>query len=365
MIDERRVHAAVLLLPIVVGSFRDIVSTNRILNLRAVLDISKNSNDPFGVMPFLYCPFPHAYTGECHNSACSNQWGQIKAEVGKKLGNLRVQQSRSASIGANISRSQYPAYYCRNTVVSTRHGNSTMTYKARILIIEDDRSIVDAIRLHFENFGYHLEAAHDGDTGLEKALQGRYQVIVLDLNLPGLDGLEVCKRIRKQDKTVRILMLSTRGEEVDRIVGLEVGADDYLPKPFGIRELSARTRVLLRRAEQDSKGPADGDPEELGFGDLRIDLKSRQVFLAGKSVDITPTEFDLLVTLAAHPGRAFDRQELLRTVWGYESAIYDKVVTTCANRLRAKLKDSSEEPRYIFTVRGVGYRFAKAELDPE
>lgn len=232
--------------------------------------------------------------------------------------------------------------------------------QSTILMVDDERGIVDAVSAHFETIGITVEAAYDGNEGLSKALSKKYDVIILDINLPGIDGLELCRALREKDKKVRILMLSTRGEEIDKVVGLEVGADDYLTKPFGVRELSARVKVMLRRVSEDNE-VTPTQPKDLLFGNLRISPYSRQAFLAEQDLELSPTEYDLLFFLAKHPGRAFSRSELLSGVWGYDSANYERVVTTCINRLRAKLGDDSDSSRYVQTVRGLGYRFGQQD----
>jgi len=228
----------------------------------------------------------------------------------------------------------------------------------RVLVVEDDREIAGLLKLHLEDAGCRVELAHDGASGLRKALEGTYSLVILDLMLPGLEGLELCRRLRAQADYTPILMLTAKSAEVDRVVGLELGADDYLTKPFSIRELLARVKALFRRME------ALAAPREVAgrieIAELAIDLDRRRVSVAGRLVELTAKEFDLLVQLARHPGRVYTRAQLLDHVWGYARDSYQHTVNSHINRLRAKIEDDPSQPRYVLTVWGVGYRF----LDP-
>jgi DNA-binding response OmpR family regulator len=231
-----------------------------------------------------------------------------------------------------------------------------------ILIIEDDPAIADLIELHLRDLGYCLDRATDGEEGLAKVLANSYALVILDLMLPELDGLEVCKRLRQKDQSLPILMLTARGEELDKVLGLELGADDYVTKPFGIRELMARLRALLRRAGAgEEEHPATGRGQKLVFAGLSIDLEKRKVVLDGERVELTAKEFDLLALFASHPGRAYSRDQLLEQVWGYQFSGYRHTVNSHINRLRAKIERDPAQPRFIRTVWGVGYRFAEPE----
>lgn len=232
----------------------------------------------------------------------------------------------------------------------------------KILIIEDDPDIVDLLKIHLQDIDFILDNARDGDQGLRKALDNDYELVILDLMLPGLDGLEVCKGIREKKKTLPILMLTAKAEEFDKVLGLELGADDYITKPFSIRELMARIKAILRRisALKESSRKSQED-KELLFGQLSINLAKRKVMLNNNSIDLTAKEFDLLVTFASNPGRAFTRENLLNTVWGYQFSGYDHTVNSHINRLRAKIEKDPSRPRYIKTVWGVGYKFAELE----
>jgi two-component system alkaline phosphatase synthesis response regulator PhoP len=232
----------------------------------------------------------------------------------------------------------------------------------KILIIEDDPNIVDLARIHIGDLGIDLDWSEDGESGLRKALQNQYKLIILDLMLPKLDGLEVCKRIRAENKFIPILMLTANSEELDKVLGLELGADDYLTKPFSIRELIARIKAILRRLEIDQE-KISGEPEapELEFRDLIIDLEKRKVTLAGDKIDLTAKEFDLLALFAKNPGRTYNRQQLLDIVWGYQFDGYDHTVNSHINRLRGKIEKDPSNPTFIKTVWGVGYRFVEHE----
>ncbi|MBU6272002.1 MAG: response regulator transcription factor [Betaproteobacteria bacterium] len=226
----------------------------------------------------------------------------------------------------------------------------------RILVIEDQRDIADLIALHLRDLGHEVVCLHDGVEGLEAARSGRFDLIVLDGMLPGRDGLEVLRALRLDRIDTPVLMLTARSGEIDRVLGLELGADDYLTKPFSIPELQARVKAILRRIERRPAAPA-GDDERLEFGELSIDTASREVRLGGRPVALTAREFDLLLHFARHPGRAFTRLQLLDAVWGTTFEGYEHNVNTHINRLRGKIETDPADPRYVLTVRGVGYRF--------
>jgi DNA-binding response OmpR family regulator len=239
---------------------------------------------------------------------------------------------------------------------------------AMILVIEDEVDMNNLIRTHLEAEGHTIVQAFDGPSALALVEQRAPDLVILDWMLPGLDGLAVCRRIR-QDHLMPILMLTARAEEIDRVLGLEVGADDYVVKPFGIRELLARVRALLRRVELDSlsvpapaaatspapqPGTGDEAPGIIVRGPLRINSEGHSATLDGADLDLTPKEFELLVLLAGHPGRAFSREFLLTNIWGYAYDGFDRTVDTHIVRLRKKLGSLGEK---IVTVWGVGYRF--------
>ena len=227
---------------------------------------------------------------------------------------------------------------------------------ANVLIAEDERDLNQLVRRHLEDEGHTVVQTFDGPAALLAAQQSRPDVVILDWMLPRLDGLEVCRRIRRES-IVPILMLTARAEEIDRVLGLEVGADDYLTKPFSIRELLARVRALLRRVELDREAGASETTAVLAAGPLRVDQARHLVTIEGRPVELTPKEFDLLALLLGHPGRAFARDYLMERVWGYEAVGSDRTVDTHIQRLRKKLGASGEA---IETVWGIGYRFARS-----
>jgi DNA-binding response OmpR family regulator len=226
-----------------------------------------------------------------------------------------------------------------------------------LLIVEDDSDLADLLDLHLSDAGFEVEVVGDGALALQRALGARYDLIVLDWMLPGLTGVEVCERLREADRTVPILMLTARGSEEDRVRGLECGADDYVPKPFSVREVVARVRALLRRVGYER--PDDDPDETLAFGDLAVRPHDRHVSRDGQPVELTAKELDLLLLFARHPGRAFSRQELLDRVWGVQFSGYAHTVNTHINRLRAKIEPDPASPTYVQTVWGIGYRFSE------
>lgn len=230
--------------------------------------------------------------------------------------------------------------------------------KPRILVVEDDRDLADLLRLHLSDAGFDADLAHDGVAGLEHVLTGDYALVVLDVMLPELDGFTVCERIRAAKAGQPVLLLTARSEEDEKVLGLELGADDYMTKPFSLRELTARVRTILRRVEAVRDG---ADQASLRYGDLVVDLGKRRVTLKEQPVDLTRTEFDLLEVFAQHPGRAYRRQELLDLVWGKGYTGYSATVNTHINRLRSKIEEDTAQPQFIKTVWGVGYRFARRE----
>jgi DNA-binding response OmpR family regulator len=233
----------------------------------------------------------------------------------------------------------------------------------RVLIIEDDRELAELVAMNLRDLGLAAERAADGRSGLARALAGDWSLIILDLMLPQLDGLAVCRRIREGNPLTPILMLTARSEEVDRVLGLELGADDYVTKPFSVRELAARVKALLRRSRA-GQAPAGRTAEApIELGGLAVDLAKRRVTLQGRPVELTAKEFDLLALFARNPGRAYSRPELLSQVWGYQYEGYEHTVNSHINRLRGKIERDPARPVFLRTVWGVGYRFAEpAEL---
>jgi two-component system alkaline phosphatase synthesis response regulator PhoP len=223
-----------------------------------------------------------------------------------------------------------------------------------VLVVDDEPRIVELARDYLEHAGYRVLTAADGETALAAVDRDRPDLVVLDLGLPEVDGLEVTRRVRRTSR-VPIVMLTARDDELDRILGLELGADDYLTKPFSPRELVARVRAVLRRGE-----PADPDAEVIRAGDVLIDMPRMHVQAAGRVVELTATEFQLLATLARRPGRIFTRDQLLDALHGVAFESYERAIDTHVKNLRRKLEPDPRRPRYVLTVYGVGYRFADA-----
>ena len=233
-----------------------------------------------------------------------------------------------------------------------------------VLIVEDDPEIAQLVQRHLGDIHCQADIAQRGSEALSLYQQQPYDLIILDLMLPDSDGLTLCQQLRKRDRYIPILMLTAKSTELDRVVGLEMGADDYLTKPFSFPELLARVKALLRRVE--ALANSDSAPNTLAmandmleYGELRIDVAKRRVQLANKELDLTAKEFDLLVQFARHPGRVFSRAQLLDQVWGFGYEGYEHTVNSHINRLRAKLEQNPAKPDYILTVWGVGYKFTE------
>jgi len=232
-----------------------------------------------------------------------------------------------------------------------------------ILVVDDEEVLQDVLTSLIRREGHSTHSARSGEEGLRILEREDIDLVVLDLMLPGLDGLEVCRRLRAAERYTPILMLTARSSELDRVVGLEVGADDYLTKPFSIRELVARVKAIFRRVEALSvEAPGEGGAP-LRFDTLEIEPAKRRVTLAGEEVHLTAKEFDLLHCFAARPGRVFTRGELLEQVWGYGYDGYEHTVNSHINRLRAKIEADPSNPTFVLTVWGVGYRFRDREGD--
>ena len=223
----------------------------------------------------------------------------------------------------------------------------------KILVVDDELEIVRVVRSYLERAGYQVVTATNGREALFVARHERPALVVLDLQMPEMDGLEFTRRLRAEQPDVAIIMLTARVEEMDRVLGLELGADDYVTKPFSPRELVARVRAVLRRLERPVSGP-----EILEMGDLRLDQERHEVLKTGQPVDLTPTEFKLLATLMESPGRVFTRAELLEAVQGVAFEAYERTIDVHIKNLRRKIEDDPGHPHYIETVRGVGYRFS-------
>jgi two-component system OmpR family response regulator len=223
----------------------------------------------------------------------------------------------------------------------------------KILVVEDDRTLLDVLKYNLVKEGYNVVTAIDGAQALEIARSQKPELIVLDIMLPELNGLEVCRILRK-DMTVSILMLTAKGEEIDKIVGLEVGADDYMTKPFSMRELLARVRAMLRRTRMTE--PESAEEETINIGNLVIDIPRRRATLSGVMLDLTQKEFDLLAFLARNRGLVFNREQLLERVWGYDYAGGTRTVDVHIRWLREKIEENPAKPKHLITVRGVGYK---------
>lgn len=225
----------------------------------------------------------------------------------------------------------------------------------KALIVEDEKHIVELLTIHLKDLHLDVDSANNGREGLEKALTGEYSVIILDIMMPEKDGIEVCRELRGAGIQTPVLMLTAKSEEFDKVLGLEIGADDYLTKPFSVRELIARVKALLRRFESYKK-PVEKSEVILVDG-LSVDLEKRRVQLFGDIVDLTPKEFELLFLMASNPGKSYSREDLLSKVWGYDFKGYEHTVNSHVNRLRAKIEKDPNNPEFIKTVWGIGYSF--------
>jgi len=230
-----------------------------------------------------------------------------------------------------------------------------------LLVVEDDENISAALVEYFSRAGYTVTTAADGVAGVEAAVKTRPDVVVLDLMLPKMDGLAVCKELRQKIANMPIIMLTAKDDVVDRVLGLEMGADDYITKPFSLREVEARIKSVLRRARAGAATAEDSDETPIVRGNLRVDPVRREVMIASRHVDLTPKEFDLLRLFASNPGRVFPRKYLLEKIWDYSYEGYDRTIDSHINRLRAKIEDNPENPQLVLTVWGIGYKFTDVE----
>ena len=226
----------------------------------------------------------------------------------------------------------------------------------RFLVVEDELDIAELVALHLGDLNADVATVQDGAEGLDKALNERWDAILLDLRLPNIDGLDICRALRSRSSYVPIMMLTSRSTELDRVLGLEIGADDYLVKPFSIAELKARVKALVRRSQQAANNPTL-ETEQIRFETLFLDKSRRRVQLQGYTLDLTAKEFDLLWHFASQPGKVYKRSELLDQVWGYGHDGYEHTVNSHINRLRSKLEKDPSDPYFIETIWGVGYRF--------
>lgn len=226
----------------------------------------------------------------------------------------------------------------------------------KILVVDDEKDIVDLVSYNLEKEGFSVVKAYNGEEALETVRTKKPDLVILDLMLPGMQGLEVCRSIRNDPRSgfLPIIMLTAKGDEIDRVLGLEMGADDYVTKPFSVRELVARVRAILRRSETEKRVTR----ESFSFGGLQIDYDSCEVSVAGRKVELSPTELKLLFFFSRHPGRVYTRDQILDQVWGETAFVTPRTVDVHVRRLRAQIEKDLEHPRYVLTVRGVGYKFA-------
>ncbi len=230
--------------------------------------------------------------------------------------------------------------------------------RKKILIIEDHIDLAKILTLHLSDLDYEVKHADDGLKGLNLLENESFDLVILDLMLPGMDGLEICRRIRNQNNYTPVLMLTSKSSEIDRVIGLEIGADDYVAKPFSVREVMARIKALFRRVEAFSiTNNARKEQDNVVYGKLEVDIESHKVSVAGRSVDLTAREFELLHHFVKRPGRVYSRAQLLDMVWGYGHEGYEHTVNSHINRLRAKIENDPTNPEYILTIWGVGYKF--------
>ncbi len=231
----------------------------------------------------------------------------------------------------------------------------------RVLLVEDHAEIADLVRLHLRDLDCSVTVASDGLAGVTEAESKQYDLVILDIMLPGMDGLAVLRRLRAKSMVTPVLMLTSKSTELDRVLGLEMGADDYLTKPFSVLELTARVKALFRRVEaMAARGEEVAKP--LAFGRLRIDPERRTVTVEKETIELTAKEFDLLYYFARNPGRVFTRSQLLDHVWGYTHSGYEHTVNSHINRLRAKIERDAANPEYVLTVWGVGYKFTEVNV---
>ena len=229
----------------------------------------------------------------------------------------------------------------------------------KILIIEDSEDLAELLALNLKDLSYDVQLVFDGVSGLKLARESDFNLVILDLMLPGLGGMEICRQLRNQKNYTPILMLTSKSSELDRVLGLEIGADDYVIKPFSVQELMARIKAILRRMKAIETSSDQSDSYLIQRNNMLIDLEKRQVTIKENHIDLTAREFDLLTHFAKHPGKVFSRTQLLDQVWGYGYEGYEHTVNSHINRLRVKIEDNPSTPDYIETVWGVGYRYAE------
>jgi DNA-binding response OmpR family regulator len=226
-----------------------------------------------------------------------------------------------------------------------------------VLIVEDDYDIVELIDIHLQDIGCNLKKVYNGKHGLEAALSESFDLIILDIMLPEMDGIEICRTLRAKNIKSPIVMLTAKAEEIDKVLGLEIGADDYITKPFSIREFIARIKALLRRSEMHAQAYTSASNHIISFKNLEIDREKKKVSLDGQRIDLSRKEFELLTLLASNPGKSYSRTRLLSLIWGYDFDGFEHTVNSHINRLRAKIESDMSKPEFILTSWGIGYRF--------
>ena len=226
----------------------------------------------------------------------------------------------------------------------------------KVLLVEDDPEIINLLEIHLKDLDCEVVKAMDGKLGLEKALSENPDLVILDITLPEMDGIEVCRQLRIKS-AVPIIMLTAKTEEIDRVLGLEMGADDYITKPFSVREFIARVKAIFRRTKLTSQQSEVQQGTVLEFEGLSVDIEKRKVLVRDKKVELSPKEFELLVLMASNPGKSYSRPDLLKLVWGYDFDGYEHTVNSHINRLRAKIEADMNKPQYIMTTWGIGYKF--------
>lgn len=226
----------------------------------------------------------------------------------------------------------------------------------KVLIVEDDKELINLIEIHLRDIDCEVLKAYNGKEGLDLALSEKPDLVVLDISMPIMDGFEVCRQIRAKQSTP-VIMLTAKTEEIDRVLGLEIGADDYISKPFSVREFIARVKAVFRRSDMDKKSITTDIQSELNFEGLEINLVNRKVTQENQRIDLSPKEFELLALMAGSPGKSFSRSQLLNLIWGYDFEGFEHTVNSHINRLRAKIEPEMAKPMYIITTWGVGYKF--------
>lgn len=229
--------------------------------------------------------------------------------------------------------------------------------RKKVIVVEDDQEICNLLKIHLSDLDCEVDTYHNGTEGFNAIVANEAHLIILDLMLPGMDGLEICQKTRAREIHTPVLMLTARSEEIDRVLGLEMGADDYMVKPFSVREFIARVKAIFRRVKLNKESLQQQRQKVLDFEGLSIDIEHHKVLRDGQRVDLSPKEFELLVLMASNPGKNYDRSRLLNLIWGYDFEGYEHTVNSHINRLRAKIEPDMNTPMYILTTWGVGYKF--------